>query len=256
MTKGADPNLRLKRSYLTWLRAAKGLSELSIDRAAAALDRYMGFLNGAPLTRFHSEKAMAFKRALAQQKTARGQPLSDSTINGISREVRAFTLWLADQPGCRSKIRHSDAAWFSPDRKSESARRGGVWKPHPTSEQMAHVIHAMPAESVIQRRDRALMAFLFLTGCRETTAITLRLGHVDLHHACIHFDGRLVDTKFGKRFTTGFFRIGSKIQAIFTNWIVESREVLLHGPQDEVFPKTEVSRGPHGLEASGLAREC
>ena len=230
MPKRGESNLRLKRKYLTWLAQAKGLSATSIDRAAAAIDHYLDFLGTTSITAFHSEKVLAFKRRLAVQKTTRGQSLSPSTINGILRQLRSFFLWLADQPGCRSKLRHCAADWFSPDRKSEAARRSSTWKPHPSLEQMRHVILSMPADTVHQRRDRALMAFLLLTECREKAATTLRLGHVDLAHACAHFDGRLVESKFGKRFTTWFFPVGQDIEIIFQDWISELRLSLLRGP--------------------------
>jgi integrase len=60
----------------------------------------------------------------------------------------------------------------------------------------------------LERRDRALVAFLFLTGSRETAAVSLSLGQIDLEHGLVQFDGRHVDTKFGKSFTTAFFPIG------------------------------------------------
>ena len=36
MSKRANNNLRIKRKYLVWLKDARGLSEASIDKAAAA----------------------------------------------------------------------------------------------------------------------------------------------------------------------------------------------------------------------------
>ncbi len=114
----------------------------------------------------------------------------------------------------------------------------------------------MGAETVLARRDRALMALLFLTGSRETAAMTLRLRHVDLANRCVQFDGRDVRTKFGKRFTTFFFSVGAEMVAILADWIRELREELLFGPDDPLFPKTEVRRGPSGAFAPvGLARE-
>ena len=190
------------------------------------------------------------------RKTARGQPISAATNNGILRELRGLFCWLADQPGLRSRIRHADAAWFSPDRRSEQARHGELWKPHPSPEQMAHVIRSMPRRSVFERRDQALMAFLFLTGAREQTAMSVRLGHVDLSNRCVHFNGRLVDTKFGKRFSTAFFPVGQAFETILTEWMRELRETHLWGPTDPLFPKAAMGLGPTGgFMAVGLARE-
>ncbi|MFQ8433390.1 hypothetical protein [Amaricoccus sp. W119] len=113
----------------------------------------------------------------------------------------------------------------------------------------------MGVGTVFARRDRALMALLYLTGSRETAAMTLRLRHVDLANRCVQFDGRDVRTKFGKRFTTFFFPVGEDLAEILAGWVRELREGHLFGPDDPLFPKTEVRRGATGgFEPAGLAR--
>ena len=37
MAKRSNENLRIKRKYLVWLKDARGLSEASIDKAAASI---------------------------------------------------------------------------------------------------------------------------------------------------------------------------------------------------------------------------
>lgn len=255
MAKRNSDNLRIKRKYLVWLQQAKGLSEASVDKAAAAISSYEAHIKGADFRQFHSERAVSFKRGLASRKTARGAVLASSSINGILREVRAFMCWLADQAGYRSRIRHADASYFSPDRKSEQARHGSLWKPHPSPEQVRHAISAMPKETVLQRRDRALMAFLCLTGSRETAAMTVRLGHVDLQNGCVNFDGRLVSTKYGKRFTVSFFPAGLDMITILEDWISELRSEHFWSTTDPLFPKTRMAVGPTGgFAAVGLER--
>jgi len=250
-------NLRIKRKYLLWLKDAKGFSEASIDKAAAAISVYERFLGGKDFRAFHPERARAFKRHLAAQKNARtSAPLSASTIGSTLREAKAFFLWLADQSGYKSKITHSDADYLTPDRRSEAARRANLWKPHPSPEQVRHLLSQMPTETVLQRRDCGLIAFLFLTGSREAAAISIRLGHVDLQNACVQFDGRTVNTKFGKSFTTGFFPIGADVERIVLDWIEELRTIHLFSDYDPLFPKTKVGIGnARQFEAQGIARE-
>lgn len=257
MSKHNANNLRIKRKYLVWLKDAKGFSEASIDKAAAVISAYERFLAGKDFRAFHPERARAFKRHLAGQKNARtGAPLTASTIGGTLREVKAFFLWLADQPGYKSKITYSDADYLTPDRKTEAARRSNLWKPHPSPGQVRQLLGCMPIETVLQRRDRALVAFLFLTGSREGAAISLRLCHVDLENACVQFDGRSVNTKFGKSFTTAFFPIGEEVEQIVRDWIDELRSVYLFSDADPLFPKTKVGVGKSSrFEALGIARE-
>lgn len=255
MAKRNAHNTRIKRRYLDWLRQARGLSESSVDRAAASVDRWLDYLKGADLRRFHSDKAIAFKKGLEQETTASGAVLSDASRDGILRDLKAFFKWLADQAGYRSKIRYEHADWFTPDRRIARASHRGQWRPHPSPEQVRAAILNMPSETVFQRRDRALMAFLFLTGSREKAAMTVRLRHIDLANGCVQFDGKDVQTKFGKRFTTFFCPVGEDIEAIFSNWMTELNKDLLFGPDDPVFPRTEVKRSAQGLfEPAGLER--
>jgi site-specific recombinase XerD len=256
MSKHTNNNLRIKRKYLVWLRDAKGLSETSVDKAASAISTYQAFLGSKDFRAFHSERARSFKRKLSSQQNQRsGAKLSQASINGVLREVRAFFKWLADQPGYKSKISHSDADYLSPDRKSENARRGSGWKPHPSPDQARHLLQGMPEDNVVQRRNRALIAFLFLTGSRVGAAITLRIGHLDLNHACVNFSGKGVSTKFGKAFTTAFYPIGDYAEQIVRNWIGELKTDHLFSDSDPLFPKTDTGNGPSRFfEVLGISR--
>ena len=256
MAKRNVDNLRIKRKYLVWLKDAKGFSDATIDKAAASMDRYEAYVKGTDFRGFHVEKARGFKRHLTTVRNEKTRaPLANGTIDGALRDLKAFFGWLADQSGYRSRIRHADAAYFTPDRKSSRAAHGGCWKPHPSPEQVLHVLSRMPAETVFQRRDRALIAFLFLTASREGAAITIRLNHVDLATRCVHFDARSVDTKAGKSFTTGFYPVGEMPERILSDWIAELRRDHLWGPTDPLFPKAKVGCGASGgFQAIGLDR--
>ena len=212
MARRNKDNLRTKRKYLLWRKDAQGSSEATIDKTAAAITLYDTWLDGKDFRTLHSERARAFKRHLTGQHNERtGAPLSAATVNGTLRELKSFFYWLADQPGYKSKVSRADADYLTPDRRSEISRRGSLWKPHPSPEQARHVIQNMPSSTVLERRDRALMAFLFLTSSRESAAISLQLRQIDLANSCVHFDGRYVRTKFGKSFSAGFYPIGGAL---------------------------------------------
>lgn len=256
MSKHRSDNLRIRRRYLVWLREARGYSEASVDKVAASVARYQAYLGAADFRQFHSERALGFKRHLAKARHVKSKaPLSRATLDATLRDVKNFMAWLADQPGYRSHVRHADAVYFTPDRKSARSAHQGLWKPHPSADQLCHAIEQMPIQTIYQRRDRALMAFLCLTGSRETAAMTIRLNHVDLTQACVHFDARTVETKFGKSFTTSFFPVGASIIRFLADWIAELKRDQLWGPTDPLFPKTCVGRGPTGdFAATGFLR--
>ncbi len=257
MAKRNKDNLRIKRKYLLWRKDAQGISEASLDKSAAAITLYDDWLGGKDFRAFHAERARSFKRHLASLRNERtGAPLSATTTNGTLRELKAFFYWMADQPSYKSKISRSDADYLTPDRKSENARRGTLWKPHPSPARARHVIETMPTGTVIERRNRALLAFLFLTGSREGAAISLPLRNLDLKSGCVQFDGRYVDTKFGKSFSTGFYPFGEFAEIILRDWATELTQVHFFSATDPLFPKTKVAVGvSRKFEAVGISRE-
>jgi transposase InsO family protein len=164
MKKGDRANLRIKRRHLVWLKDAKGLSAAAVDRAAASIDRYDAHAGGADFRAFHAEQAGAFKKHLATAKNPRtGRPLAASAVDGALRDLKAFFVWLADQAGYRPKLSHAEAAYFSPSRRIAKSVRGGLWRPHPSPEQVRHVLRCMPGGTLVERRDGAILAMLLLT---------------------------------------------------------------------------------------------
>src|SRR5258708_34523771 len=54
-------------------------------------------------------------------------------------------------------------------------------------------------------RDRAVVAFILLTGARDGAVFTFKLKHLDVARGVLHRDAREVATKLGKSFDTYFF---------------------------------------------------
>ncbi|MCA8906589.1 MAG: tyrosine-type recombinase/integrase [Rhodospirillaceae bacterium] len=249
-------NERLKRRYFAYLREAKGLSEASIDKAAAAIDRFEGYTKRRGFDRFHIQQAIAFKAHLLEQRHARsGERLSAATLHGTLATLRAFFVWLADQPGFRTRIRYADAEYFSlSDRETRIAKTKRE-SPVPTLEQVRAALAAMPADTDIARRDRALIAFALLTGARDGAIASLKIKHVDIAHRRIVQDAREVATKRGKTITTWFFPVGEDTEQMVVDWVRHLTDDLLFGPSDPLFPATQVAVGSSGgFEAVGISR--
>ena len=110
MKKLNELNERIKHRYFTYLGQAHGYCEPSINAAAKSLDRFESTTGRRDFKSFHHQQAIAFKRHLAEQFNKRtGEPLSKATQRSTLGALRQFFIWLADQPGFRSKIRYSDA---------------------------------------------------------------------------------------------------------------------------------------------------
>jgi integrase/recombinase XerD len=107
-------NERIKRRYLTYLKEARGFSEDSLDQVAHRYETYTKFRD---CRAFHVEQVRAFKQHLRDQRSQRtGESLSHATIYSTLGSLKAFFMWVAGQPGFKSRFSFGD--W------DYSARRG------------------------------------------------------------------------------------------------------------------------------------
>src|SRR5262249_40254897 len=111
-------NERIKRGYFAYLGEAQGHSEATIDAIAKAIARFEAFTRYKDFKSFHIEQAKALKRDLAEQRADRtGEPLSKATLYATLTALKRFFVWLAGQPGYKSRISYSDAEYFNPSTK-------------------------------------------------------------------------------------------------------------------------------------------
>jgi integrase len=257
MKKMNANNERIKRKYLTFLKQAKGRNEASIDAVAKAISRFEIYTKWKDFKAFHVEQAIAFKTHLASQKHHQtGEPLSLATMNGAVRNLKAFIEWLSQEVGYKSRIKYTDAEYFNLSEKEARIAKARRNKPVATLEQIKHVLNIMPAITVIERRDRAVLAFTLLSGARDGVIASLKLKHIDFNSNSVYQDAREVKTKFSKTFKSYFFPVGDEVREIIFDWVKFLKEELLFGNNDPLFPKTKMSQGSDSnFAASGLTRE-
>lgn len=256
MPKANAQNTRIKRKYFHYLKEARRRDDASIDPIAKALDRFEVATGHKDFRKFHREQAVAFKRRLDKENNARtGKPLARATVHSALSALREFFIWLAAQPGYKSKIAYGDADYFNLSEKDVRIAKATREKPVPTLDQVHHVLTTMPAATDIEKRNRALIALALLSGARGAALATLKLKHIDLEQVCVHQDARDVRTKGSKTFTTTFCPVGGDALQIVTDWCEHLRKGLLWGEDDPLFPKTLMGLSDQGgFQAIGLAR--
>jgi hypothetical protein len=142
MTNHSAANERIKRRYFTYLAEALGHSEQTIDAAAKAISRFEGYTRYKDFKAFHIEQAKAFKRDLADRRGQRsGEPLSKATLYATVTALKRFFVWLAGQPGYKSRISYSDAEYFNLSAKGTRIAKATRLARIPTLEQIRHAIH-------------------------------------------------------------------------------------------------------------------
>jgi integrase len=250
-------NDRLKRDYLIWFREAKQRSPATVDQARYAIDRFEAYIGFKGFETFNREQAMGFKHALMEAIAERsGKPISLSTVHHMLQAIKDFFAWLHNKPGFRRAIRLHDIAYFNLTKGEE--RQAHTFKPkdYPSVEEFVRAIRAMPADSELDRRDRAMMAMLLLTGMRDAALIGLKMRDVDTARRYIFQDPRHAQTKFRKPIHTFLLVIEGAVDQIFFEWIQFLQTEKQFGPDDPVFPKTKVAQGrEQSFEAVGFGRE-
>jgi integrase len=250
-------NDRLRYRYTARLRGADGLSEKSIDAALRALSEYEAFTRYRDFRLLHPDLVMAFKEHLqARQSQTHTELLSASTLVHTLRHCRAFFAWLVQQRGHRG-MDTSAVEFFRPPRRDQMIARTRPQRRVPTPDDIRKITAAMPTGTGPERRDRAIVAFIFLTGMRADAAASLRLKHAEVAARRIRQDASEVRVKFSKSQVTIFFPIGADVELIVTEWV---RELERRGftPDDPLFPRMQGLQGPRGRTQppDDFTREC
>jgi integrase len=249
-------NERVKHRYLTFLAEAKQLSVATVDQIAAAIADFEQSTGCRDFRLFRPEQAQSYKHRLAKVvNPVSKQPLAKATISSRLAALKAFVQWLSQQPGFR-KLSFSDAEYFNLSGNDERIAKAVRERPAPTIEQIRHVLHAMPVATVLERRNRALIAFALLSGARDDAIASMSLKHVDIEQRRLNQDAREVRTKNAKTMTTWFFPVGEDIEAIFSEWVHFLRCDMLWGSDDPLFPASKIAVGDSGhFENCGLDRK-
>lgn len=139
-----EKNERLKRRFVDYRKYARQLSDKTLDRELAALERFDVWNGRQDFAKFHIEWAMGLRTHLEKVRETTGKPLSKSTARAIMASLREFTLWLSQQDGFRSRIRTSDAEYFNLSRRDEAEARAAPARPALSVKQAKRAFEMMP----------------------------------------------------------------------------------------------------------------
>lgn len=256
MRKINEENERIKRKYFHYLRAAKRKDRSSVLKAAHAIQRFEASIAFASFKTFKTEQVVRFRDKLdTEVNMTTGKPLAKSTISSILAANNDFIFWLADKPGYKSRIGHSDADYFNMDAKGQRVARTERETPYPSLEMVRHTFDAMPNETEVQRRDKALIACLMITGARDGAIASLRLKHVNIIDGYIYQDAREVRTKRSKTITTYFLPVDPAYTDCFIVWVRYLQKEKLFGPDDPLFPPLDMGHKDGEFAVKGFKRE-
>jgi len=250
MTKRNPESERIKLQYFEFLKQADGKSEATIRQVEKALLRFEEFTGFASLKSFNQKQASGFKDHMA------GQKLAPATILITLNNLKRFLLWLCLQPGFKIAINKTDIEYLNLPEKDIRAATAPADKPRPTLQMVEKVVANMPNQTAIEKRNRALVAFIAITGIRDGALISLKLKHFDRARMLILQNPLEVSTKFSKRIDTFLFPLNEQFEQIFLDWVDYLKSQELFADHDPLFPKTALGHDDNDcFIPTGLSRE-
>ena len=250
-------NERIKRDYFYHLRHARRQCDATIDNVLKSIRRYEDYTGGKDFKQFNRRLASGFHDALHITNNARGDgKLSMATIYATTNHVKAFFVWLAGQPGYKSKVAYADTEYFNTTDKNARKAKAPRLERVPTIDQIRAVVAGMEIKNEIAWRDQALIAFTLLTAARDGAICSAKIGHIDMGQSLFFQDGRQVDTKFSKTIHTTFFPVGEPFLSIVRDWVDYLLKEKLWGLDDPLFPASKVEAIKDlGFQSIGLSRK-
>ena len=250
-------NELVKKQYEEALLHGKHRDPKTVKVVWDAITLFEEFTGKKDFKTFNQDQAKGFKKWLEKKTNKDGELLSLSTVRGILNNIREFFLWLAIHPKYVRKIDGRAVEYLRLSNNDNRAARASREKTPPTIEQLEKTLNAMPHETDIQKRERAVVAFLILTCVRDDALVSIKMKDVDIEKKTLWQDPKHVRTKFRKGIVTAFVTAPIPSAAtIFTDYYVYARDVLGFSPNDPLFPQTLVIANPETLtfEVKGLSR--
>lgn len=239
-------NERIKRGFFRYLKEANRCCKSTINSIEKAILLYEDFTKHADFNTFNSDKAVAFKDWLKAKKY-REKLISVNTYFAYLRSLRKFFTWVSWQSGYKSRITPNIIAYLSTTTKEEKMATQSPPRNYPSQEYVINLTDSIKINSEIDQRDRALIAFAFLTGMRDKAVVTLPLGCFDEEKLTISQNPKLgVDTKFSKYINSVVFKFNKKLVDYVIDW-VKFLKVKGFGAKDPMFPRSKLEQNKDGL---------
>ncbi|PCI01948.1 MAG: recombinase XerC [Alphaproteobacteria bacterium] len=251
-------NETIKKQYEEALLHGRGRDPKTVRTVWSNINLFENFTHHLGFKTFDAEQAKSFKRWLEKRKNQDGELLSVSTVRSTLKNIREFFEWLAIHPQYMRKVDGRAVQYLRLSNNANRSARASKEKTPPSLDELKLALEAMPFKTDIEKRDRAIFAFMILTCVRDDALVSLKRKHIDIDKKSVWQDPKIVRTKNRKGISTYFVSQPLPIaETIFIDWINHIDKKLNFKPNDPLFPKTrvETSAETMAFEAVGLSQE-
>lgn len=231
----------LKRKFLSRLEHAEGYSSKSLLKYEKPIHHYQICFKDENFSQFNKYKAIAYKEHLKKAK------YSEGTYRTYLHHIKKFFSWLATQVGYRRKIKLDDIEYFNITKKEKRTATQVELVIFPKHEEILKLINTMPNVTAIDKRNKALLAFIYCTGMRDDSVRTLPYSAVNLEKWIVTQNPKAgTDTKFGKIIYSKIFAFDEELVSDIKEWF-EVLKKKKFKPSDPFFPKSKSQKMKNGL---------
>lgn len=224
-------NERLKYQYREYLREVGGFPEKSLKVMFQNILRCERILDYANITDFDKNVAMTLKQAV------RALPLAQSTIIATLGQYQKLLCWVRELPRHRHQFTHHDIHYLNINRNEKKSLRAKRMQQFPKPKELVDTIVSMPSDSVKDKRNRAMIVVLALTGLRDGTLIHLRLKHLNIEARYLVIDPQEVPVKCGSYHVIALIILDERLLDILQDYVIMLKKEYHFRDDDPLFPK-------------------
>jgi len=250
MASIAYKNEIMKRRFFDYLKNSKRFSDKTIEVYEAAIWIWEDFSHKADFAKFNKTAAESFRDWLKAKKKANSEKeVSLSHCYNTLRYLKLFFGWLSKQSGYKSKINESAVEFLNLSKAEVRVATQPKDVETPSTEEIQTVIESIKGDSEVERRDRALISLIFLTGARISAIRTLPMGSFDRNKLTIDQDPkRGVETKFSRKIKSALITFSYKEPLnYFLEWFDHLEKERKFKQNDPLFPATRIENGTENL---------
>ena len=234
MNKQFNPrNERVKYNYRIYLSKAKQRDPKTVMAILKHLHEYEEVNKFADFTNINENIIHNYVDALVTKN------LSLSYVDHNLKTLKDFYTWLERQKGYKSKINYNHLAYFSLTKNQRKEARALEYQHSYKLDDIYRTIRSMPTNTLIERRNRAMMSLQCICGLRVSELRTVKIKNViyneDANGWMVFVSPKDMNVKFAKTRSAFFMPFAEDIKENVLNWRAELIKQGFSG-KDPLFP--------------------
>jgi len=237
-------NERLIHGHIIYCRQ---FNPKTTDASLVAVRELEAFGGGKDFKRYTIDDVDRYRTDLRRRaNSSEADCLSTGTLRHRASHNRRFLKWLIKQDGME-KLPRSLPDYVTLSKADTARAKKSNPKAYPTDEEAVLLVSSMVGNSLVERRDQAIVATSFLLGTRANATASLRIKHLDLQTRCAYQVATESRIKNSKTQTTWFFPGDPIFEQTLTAWIRELEHFGASGDDALFPPDVELSRVAYWL---------